>query len=94
MTEQLRAAQSELADRTLALKRDSDTKLEIARINADTKERIAEIAAASNKTIESLQARIDQLGGGAAEPLPTLIPEPAPAPGDNLTTAPMTGQEQ
>ena len=97
VTEQLRAAQSELADRTLALKRDSDTKLEIARINADTKERIAEIAANSNKTLESLQARIDALGRGAApEPAALPTPEPAPVepvPPEDITTAPMTGQE-
>jgi len=99
VTEQLRAAQSELADRTLALKRDSDTKLEIARINADTKERIAEIAANSNKTLESLQAQIDALGRGAAPepaalPMPTPEPAPvAPVPPEDTTTAPMTGQE-
>lgn len=99
VTEQLRAAQSELADRTLALKRDSDTKLEIARINADTKERIAEIAANSNRTLESLQARVDELTNGVAPlPLPSPAPEAIPMPAAPVApvtpeTVPMTGQE-
>ena len=61
MSEELRKAQFELANRTLQIQRDADTKLEVARIDADTKLRIAEIQEASDQRIAALQARMDAL---------------------------------
>jgi hypothetical protein len=57
----LRKAQSELANRTLQIKQDSDTKLEVARIDSDTKLRVAEIQGANDQKIQALQTALDDL---------------------------------
>jgi len=57
----LRKAQSELANRTLQIKQDSDTKLEVARIDSDTKLRVAEIQGANDQKIGALQTALDGL---------------------------------
>ncbi len=62
LSEQLRKAQSELANRTLQINRDADSKAEAARIDADAKIRVAEIQDKSNKVIEALERRIEDLG--------------------------------
>ena len=62
LSEQLRKAQSELANRTLQINRDADSKAEAARIDADAKIRVAEIQDKSNKVIEALEKRIEDLG--------------------------------
>jgi hypothetical protein len=62
LSEQLRRAQSELANRTLQINRDADSKAEAARIDADAKIRVAEIQDKSNKVIEALERRIEDLG--------------------------------
>ncbi|MEY4073549.1 MAG: hypothetical protein RJA29_906, partial [Pseudomonadota bacterium] len=61
LTEALRKAQSELANRTMQIRSDADVKLEVARIDADAKVRMAEIQAASDQKIAALQQRLDQL---------------------------------
>ena len=55
---QLRKAQSELANRTLQVNKESDVKLESARIDADTRIRVAEIQEASDKKLTVLEQRI------------------------------------
>ena len=61
LTEALRKAQAELANRTIQINREADTKLEVARIDADAKARVAEIQAASDRAIAGLQARLDAM---------------------------------
>lgn len=59
ITEALRKAQAELANRTLQIRSDSDTRIEVARIEADAKERVAQIQARSDEQIAKLTARLD-----------------------------------
>lgn len=61
LSEALRKAQSELANRTLQMRTDSDTRIQAARIDADAKIRVAEIQTASDKTISALQSRLDSM---------------------------------
>ena len=59
MTEALRKAQADLANQTIRMNKEADTKLEVARIDADTRLRVAEIQATSDKKIQALQDRLD-----------------------------------
>lgn len=59
VTEALRRAQNELANRTVQINKEADTKLEVARIEADTKQRVAEIQSASDKKIQTIQGQLD-----------------------------------
>ncbi len=61
VSEALRKAQMELANRTLQIREDAQTKLEVARIDADAKERVAQIQAVSDQAIEKLKAKLDEL---------------------------------
>jgi len=61
LAESLRKAQSELANRTMQIRTDADTKLEAARIDADSRARVAEIQAASDKAIGRMEQRLDQI---------------------------------
>jgi hypothetical protein len=61
VSEALRKAQIELANRTLQIREDAQTKLEVARIDADAKERVAQIQAVSDRAIEKLKAELDEL---------------------------------
>ncbi len=61
MAEQLRKAQADLANRTMQIARDADTKIEVARIAADAQVRVAEIQGRANKTLDKLQTHIDAL---------------------------------
>lgn len=87
LTEALRKAQSELANRTMQIRSDADARLEAARIEADAKVRMAEIQAASDQKIAALQQRIDQamqaMQSRMQQQERTAAPAPAPA-------APMT----
>lgn len=66
---QLAKTQAELANKTLQIKSDADTALQVARINADSRERVAQIAASSRAGFDQLNQRIDsfnqQRAGGA-----------------------------
>lgn len=64
LTEALRKAQTELANRTLQIDREADTALQVARIKADGDARVAEIQAASNQQIEAMRAQLDKIEGG------------------------------
>jgi len=59
LSTELRKAQSELANRTMQIGRDSDTKIEVARIDADTKLRVAEIQGRNDQAITSLEKRME-----------------------------------
>jgi hypothetical protein len=61
LSQQLAKAQSELANRTLALTKDADTRREVALIDADTKVRVAEIQKASDAKLEPILKRMDDL---------------------------------
>lgn len=64
LTQELRKAQSELANRTIQIKADADTKLTAARIDADTKLRVAEIQASSNAALEAITRKLDGVAKG------------------------------
>ena len=61
VSEALRKAQMDLASRTLQIREDANTKLEVARIDADSKERVAQIQAVSDEKLAKLQAQLDEL---------------------------------
>ena len=61
MAEQLRKVQAELANRTMQINRDADTRVEAERIKADANVRVAEIQAASNKAMDHLMGVVDEL---------------------------------
>lgn len=84
LSQELRKAQGELANRTMQIARDADIKLETARIDADTKIRVAEIQAASDKAIEQLQRQLSEIAKNREvarhETKQPAVPAPAPAP--------------
>jgi hypothetical protein len=61
LSETLRKAQAELANRTLQINREADTKLETARIDADAKARVADIQAASDRKLQAIEQRLQQM---------------------------------
>jgi hypothetical protein len=61
LSEQLRQAQADLADRTMQINKEADTQLEKARIEADSRIRIAEIQQETDTRVAALQARLDAL---------------------------------
>jgi hypothetical protein len=61
MSKQLVKLQNELANRTLQINREADSKLELGRIQADADIRVAEIQDVSDKKIRALESRIDDL---------------------------------
>lgn len=58
MADQLRKVQVEAANKTMAINREADTKIEIARIDSDSRIRVAEISAAASSKIDNLEARL------------------------------------
>lgn len=68
VSEQLRKAQAELANRTMQINREADTKVEVARIDADAKARVAEIQAASDRQIQALTDRLAELEQQVRQP--------------------------
>ena len=56
LTEELRKAQAALADQTLRIKQDADTRLEVARIEAASRENVAQIQAESNERLARVEA--------------------------------------
>ncbi len=61
LTKQLNAAQAEAANKTIAIKSDADVKVATARITADATVRAAEVSAASDRKLEPLLKRMDDL---------------------------------
>jgi hypothetical protein len=77
LSKELTKAQSELANRTMSINKDADVKLELGRIDADSRIRVAEIQAASDKKLEPLERRLDELsrkalGGDKAKPVASM----------------------
>lgn len=68
VTEQLRKTQAELANRTMQINREADTKIEVARIDADAKARVAEIQQASDRQIQALTDRLMELEQQVRQP--------------------------
>jgi hypothetical protein len=67
LAEALRKAQTELANRTIQINREADTKLEVARIDADAKARVAEIQASSDRRLQALDQRLRALEQAAPQ---------------------------
>lgn len=69
--QQLAKAQADLANQTLKIRSDSDTALQIARINADSRERVAQIVAKSKTDavmLEQQLAAFERLASGGEDP--------------------------
>jgi len=62
MSEQLRKVQIDAANKTMAINRDADTKIEAARIDAASRERVAEIQNAAAKQVDALMMRLEGMG--------------------------------
>lgn len=93
--EQLRKAQTDLANRTLQINREADIKLESERIRTDGAIRVAEIQRASDDQIRALEDRLEKISqamtaaiekatslaaDAAKEAKAKPLPAPAPAP--------------
>lgn len=61
LTQALAKAQSELANRTLQITADSNAKRQAAQIDADAKVRVAEIQQASDRVLDPLLKRMDEM---------------------------------
>jgi hypothetical protein len=61
LSEQLRKAQAELANRTLQINREADTKVEAAKIDADARARVADIQAVSDGKLATIEQRLQQM---------------------------------
>ena len=58
LTEQLRKVQADAANKTMAINREADTRVETERIRADAATRVAEINKASEKELKALEDRL------------------------------------
>ena len=67
MADQLRKVQMDAANKTMAINRDADVKIEAARIDASSRERVAEIQNAAAKQTEALMARLDAMNAAMSE---------------------------
>lgn len=61
LSRDLAKAQSEVANRTMAINKEADTKVELGRIQADADIRVAEISKANDKIIAVFEKRMDDL---------------------------------
>jgi len=61
LSQALRKAQSDVANKTMSVNKEADTKLQLGRIQADADIRVAEIQQASNTVMQALEGRIDDL---------------------------------
>ena len=71
LSQELRKVQTDLANRTMQINKESDTKLEVARIGADTTLRVAEIQARNDKQIAALEARMGEIAQLMQDTTPT-----------------------
>jgi len=67
MAEQLRKGQMDAANKTMAINRDADVKLETARIDASSRERVAEIQGSAEKQMDALMSKLDAMSQSIAE---------------------------
>lgn len=68
LSEALRKSQTDLANQTLRIRTDADTKLESARIDAAAKKDVAEIQAVSDKAINALSERLAAMESSKSTP--------------------------
>jgi hypothetical protein len=91
LSRQLVKMQSELANRTMQITKDAETRTEIARIDADARVKVGELSAASDKKLEAVMRQMTDLSRGVEEargmakkiadaPAPAPVPAPAPMP--------------
>lgn len=67
MAEQLRRVQNEAANKTMAIKSDADTKMEVARIETASRERIAEVQNQAAKQMDALMKRVDDIAASVSD---------------------------
>jgi hypothetical protein len=67
MADQLRKVQMDAANKTMAINRDADVKIEAARIDAASRERVAEIQNAAAKQTDALMDRLEEMGKSIGE---------------------------
>lgn len=67
MSEQLRKLQADLANRTMQVKADADSKANMARIQADADVQVAEIQAVSEKRLDAVLKRLEDIGRSVDE---------------------------
>ena len=64
--QQLAKTQADMANKTLQIDKESDVKLQVARIEADSRERVAEIQAAARMRTDAMSDRLSQFEGKPA----------------------------
>jgi hypothetical protein len=74
LSAELRKAQTDLANRTMQINKDADTKLEVARIDSATKLQVAEIQARNDKQITALEDRMGEITQLLADTVPDKTP--------------------
>lgn len=67
MAEQLRKAQMDAANKTMAINKEADYKLQAARIDAASRERVAEIQGIAGKQIDALMKRLEEMSQSVNE---------------------------
>ncbi len=67
MAEQLRKAQMEAANKTMAINKEADFKIQAARIEAASRERVAEIQGVAERQIDGLMKRLDEMSQAVNE---------------------------
>lgn len=67
MADQLRKVQMDAANKTMAINRDADVKIEAARIDAASRERVAEIQNAAAKQVDALMFRLEEMSRSIGE---------------------------
>jgi len=92
VSEALRKSQQELGNRTIQIDREANTKVQVARIDADAKEKVAAIQNDSNKAIDALQKRLDQVTQTLEQKIEQqkaiVAAPPAPMPAEAKEVAP------
>ena len=63
LQQQLAKAQADAANKTLQIDKETDVKLQVARIEADSRERVAEIQAASRIRMDGMNKQLSQFDG-------------------------------
>lgn len=76
LSAELARAQSALADQTLKIKTDADTRIEAARIEAASRERVAEIQAASSERLRRIEATLQPNEKPAVQSMADSAPSP------------------
>lgn len=73
MAEELRKVQMKAANDILALRQDNDTRVEVARIEADAKVRVAEISSVAKTDLEGINERINEIAKAVGMATPVAM---------------------